>query len=68
MQALAAITVFTLEHAIAAPFATLLPPGSWDGDPRLDAVPALGRHTEAILAELGMDAAAVADLRAAVAI
>jgi crotonobetainyl-CoA:carnitine CoA-transferase CaiB-like acyl-CoA transferase len=44
---------------------TLLPPGSWDdGDPRLDAVPALGQHTDAILAELGLDAAAIAGLRA----
>jgi len=42
----------------------LLPPGSWDdSDPRLDAVPALGQHTDAILAELGLDAAAIAALR-----
>jgi crotonobetainyl-CoA:carnitine CoA-transferase CaiB-like acyl-CoA transferase len=48
---------------------TLLPPGSWDaGDPRLDAVPALGQHTESILAELGLDAAAIQALRAAEAI
>jgi crotonobetainyl-CoA:carnitine CoA-transferase CaiB-like acyl-CoA transferase len=48
---------------------TLLPPGSWDdGDPRLDAVPALGQHTDAILAELGVDAAAIAALRAESAI
>ena len=48
---------------------TLLPPGSWDdGDPRLDAVPALGAHTEAILAELGLDASAIAQLRAESAI
>ena len=47
----------------------LLPPGSWDdGDPRLDAVPGLGEHTEAILAELGLDAAAIVELRAARAI
>jgi crotonobetainyl-CoA:carnitine CoA-transferase CaiB-like acyl-CoA transferase len=53
----------------AGPLPTLLPPGSWeDGDPRLDAVPALGQHTEAILAELGVDAATVADLRAVGAI
>jgi itaconate CoA-transferase len=47
----------------------LLPPGSWDdGDPRLDPVPALGEHTEAILAELGVQPAAIANLRAAEAI
>jgi itaconate CoA-transferase len=49
----------------AGPVPTLLPPGSWDdGDPRLDAVPTLGQHTDAILAELGLDAAAIAALRA----
>ena len=48
---------------------TLLPPGSWDdGDPRLDAVPALGQHTDAILAELGIDAATITELRAQEAI
>jgi itaconate CoA-transferase len=53
----------------AGPVPTLLPPGSWaDGDPQLRAVPALGQHTDAILAELGMDAAAIAALRAAQAI
>jgi itaconate CoA-transferase len=32
----------------------LLPPGSWQhGAPRMDSVPALGQHTDAILAELG---------------
>jgi itaconate CoA-transferase len=43
---------------------SLLPPGSWnEGDPRMDAVPALGQHTEAILAELGYSAADIARLR-----
>ncbi|MBL8288972.1 MAG: CoA transferase [Rubrivivax sp.] len=50
----------------------LLPPGSGgdddDGQPRLDAVPALGQHTEAILRELGLDDAAIAALRAEEAI
>lgn len=32
--------------------------------PRMDAVPALGQHTESILAELGWDAAGIASLRA----
>jgi crotonobetainyl-CoA:carnitine CoA-transferase CaiB-like acyl-CoA transferase len=53
----------------AGPVPTLLPPGSWDdGDPRLDAVPALGQHTDAILAELGLGAADITALRAAEAI
>ncbi|MDM0076658.1 CaiB/BaiF CoA-transferase family protein [Variovorax sp. J2P1-59] len=43
----------------------LWPPGmprEWD--PRMDAVPTLGQHTDAILAEIGYDAAAIAALRA----
>ncbi|MGZ5203312.1 MAG: CaiB/BaiF CoA transferase family protein [Caldimonas sp.] len=54
----------------AGPLPALLPPGSWDdGDgPRMDPVPALGEHTDAILAELGLDAAAIAALRAVEAI
>ena len=46
---------------------TLLPPGQ-DADVRLDAVPAVGQHTEAILAALGVDAQELAALRAAQAI
>jgi itaconate CoA-transferase len=38
------------------PLPTLLPPGSWDEEPRLDAVPALGQHTDAILESLGISA------------
>jgi itaconate CoA-transferase len=42
----------------------LLPPGSWDdGDPRMDPVPALGAHTDSILAELGFDTGQIAELR-----
>ncbi len=53
----------------AGPVPALLPPGSWgDGDPRMDAVPALGQHTDAILAELGVDAAGIAALRSAGAV
>ena len=53
----------------AGPLPALLPPGSWnDGAPRMDPVPALGEHTDALLAELGVDAATVAVLRAAEAI
>jgi len=48
----------------------LLPPGNWDdGDgPRMDPVPALGEHTDALLAELGYGADDIAALRAAQAI
>jgi crotonobetainyl-CoA:carnitine CoA-transferase CaiB-like acyl-CoA transferase len=53
----------------AGPVPTLLPPGSWtDGDPRLDAVPALGQHTDSILRELGVSDEDIAALRAAEAI
>ena len=39
----------------------LLPPGSWDDEaPRMDGVPALGQHTDAILASLGYSSAAIA--------
>lgn len=42
----------------------LLPPGVPDTyAPRMDAVPALGQHTDAILQELGYDAQAIAALR-----
>ena len=56
---------------IGSPVGTLpamLPPGTWDEGPRMDPVPALGEHTDAILAELGIDAAGVRALRAAEAI
>jgi len=49
----------------AGPVPALLPPGVGDpADARMDAVPALGEHTDALLAELGLDAAAIARLRA----
>ncbi len=48
----------------AGPLPALLPPGSWDEEPRMDPVPALGEHTDALLAELGCDAAQIAALRA----
>jgi itaconate CoA-transferase len=46
----------------------MLPPGTWDEGPRMDPVPALGEHTDALLAELGIDAAGIRALRAAEAI
>jgi crotonobetainyl-CoA:carnitine CoA-transferase CaiB-like acyl-CoA transferase len=53
----------------AGPLAALLPPGRNSSfDYRMDAIPAVGEHTEAILRELGRDAAAIAALRAAGAI
>ena len=42
----------------------LVPPGLPDGETaRMDPIPALGAHTDALLAELGFDAAAIARLR-----
>jgi itaconate CoA-transferase len=47
----------------------LLPPGSADaGDPPLGAVPALGQHTDEVLASLGLGGDEIAALRAAQAI
>lgn len=43
----------------------LLPPGMPESfSPRMDAIPAVGEHTDAILGELGYASAAIADLRA----
>lgn len=48
------------------PVAVLLPPGSNSAfAPRMDPIPALGEHTDGILAELGFDAGRISDLRAA---
>jgi len=47
------------------PIPALLPPGQVDSfTPRMDAVPALGEHSDAILLELGWDEAAIERLRA----
>lgn len=49
----------------AGPVPALLPPGMPNGyEPRMDPVPALGQHTDAILAELGLDAERIARLHA----
>lgn len=53
----------------AGPLDALKPPlNISDFEPRMDAVPALGAHGAAILGELGYDAQAIAQLRAAGAI
>ena len=52
----------------AGPVPALLPPGSWDVDPRMDPVPALGEHTDDVLVELGYDAQEIHALRTAGAI
>ena len=46
------------------PIPALLPPGTTTAyEPRMEAVPALGQHTEAILAELGRSADEIARMR-----
>ncbi len=50
------------------PLPAMLPPGTWDVGPRMDAVPALGQHTDAILAELGWGVDEISALRAANAV
>ncbi len=52
----------------AGPLPAMLPPGSWDTGPRMDPVPALGEHTDAILAELGYGSADIAALHDAGAV
>jgi crotonobetainyl-CoA:carnitine CoA-transferase CaiB-like acyl-CoA transferase len=52
----------------AGPLPAMLPPGTWDEGPRMDPVPALGEHTDALLAELGIDGDGIRALRAAEAI
>lgn len=52
----------------AGPIPAMLPPGTWNDGPRMDPVPALGEHTDAVLSELGFDAAGLTALRAAEAV
>jgi itaconate CoA-transferase len=50
----------------AGPIPALLPPGTPNGfAPRMDPVPALGEHTDAILCELGYEASQIQALREA---
>jgi crotonobetainyl-CoA:carnitine CoA-transferase CaiB-like acyl-CoA transferase len=46
----------------------MLPPGTWDEGPRMDAVPGLGEHTESILSELGLGVAEIRSLHEAGAV
>ncbi len=50
------------------PLPAMLPPGTWNKGPRMDPVPALGEHTDAILAELGYGADDIASLHASNAV
>ncbi|GAB3765157.1 CaiB/BaiF CoA-transferase family protein [Ramlibacter monticola] len=50
------------------PLPAMLPPGSWDVGPRMDPVPALGEHTDAILGELGYGASDIQALRSVQAV
>jgi itaconate CoA-transferase len=44
------------------PLPAMLPPGTWNEGPRMDPVPALGEHTDAILSELGLGSAEIRSL------
>ena len=46
----------------------MLPPGTWNEGPRMDPVPGLGQHTEAVLREIGVSDEGITALRAAEAI
>ncbi|MBV7547314.1 CoA transferase [Pseudomonas sp. PDM26] len=53
----------------AGPIPSLVPPGSSSAfEPRMDAVPGLGQHTEQLLKELGLGAERIEQMRAAGAV
>jgi itaconate CoA-transferase len=55
---------WTEVETATGPIPALLPPGETDAfTPRIDPVPALGQHTDAILQELGWNTAEIAALR-----
>lgn len=57
---------WTTVRTPAGDIPALYPPGQTAADdPRMDAVPGLGEHTDAILQELGFDAPAIAAMRTA---
>jgi crotonobetainyl-CoA:carnitine CoA-transferase CaiB-like acyl-CoA transferase len=48
----------------AGPIKAMLPPGVPESiEPRMDPVPSVGQHTDAILSELGYDRTTIAKLR-----
>jgi itaconate CoA-transferase len=56
-------------QSAAGPVPALLPPGRSDGfEYRMDPIPAIGEHTDAILVELGYDAPGIEALRASGAV
>ena len=60
---------FTQVATPNGPIAALLPPGLNDSyDYRMDPIPAVGEHTDAILKELGLEDSAIANMRASGAI
>jgi crotonobetainyl-CoA:carnitine CoA-transferase CaiB-like acyl-CoA transferase len=66
---LAARNRWTTVGTSAGTVPALKPPAGLDGvEPRMDPVPALGEHTEAVLRELGYTGGAIAALRAQSAI
>ena len=60
-EQLAARRRWTEVQTSAGPVKALIPPGI--GDARMDAVPALGEHTDSILAELGYSSSEIGALR-----
>jgi crotonobetainyl-CoA:carnitine CoA-transferase CaiB-like acyl-CoA transferase len=59
---------WTEVETAVGPVPAMLPPGTWDTGPRMDPVPALGEHTDAILTELGYSAAEIASLHTSKAV